>query len=86
VALGFGGGTGHRKAEGASGTESGADQAGEGAGGGVIAKPIGVVESNGQKTQLIPFAQTKRLTIGALISSGVGLGLGWLLHPKPGHS
>jgi uncharacterized spore protein YtfJ len=86
VALGFGGGTGHKKTDGAGGTESGADQAGEGAGGGVIAKPIGVVEINGQETRFIPFAQTKKLTIVALISSGIGLGLGWLLHRKPGHN
>ena len=58
----------------------------EGAGGGVIAKPIGVVEINGQETKFIPFAQTKKLTIVALISSGIGLGLGWLLHRKPGHN
>jgi uncharacterized spore protein YtfJ len=83
VALGFGGGMGHKKMEGASGHETGAGEAGEGAGGGVIAKPIGVVEISGQETKFIPFGQTKKLTIVALISSGIGLGLGWLFHRNP---
>ena len=80
VALGFGGGTGHKKMDGAGSNETAADQAGEGAGGGVIAKPIGVVEISGQETKFIPFAQTKKLAISALVGSGIGLGLGWMLH------
>lgn len=84
VALGFGGGAGHRKSEGASGPERAADEAGEGAGGGVRATPIGVVEISGQDTRFIPFGQTKKLTISALVGSGIGLGLGWLLHRRVG--
>ena len=83
VALGFGGGTGHKKMNGAGGHESDPGDAGEGAGGGVSAKPVGVVEISGQETKFIPFGQTKKLTIVALISSGIGLALGWLLHRKP---
>jgi uncharacterized spore protein YtfJ len=86
VALGFGGGMGCKKVEGARGDSSGADKAGDGAARGVIAKPIGVVEISGQETKFIPFAQTKKLAIVALISSGIGLGLGWLLHRKPANN
>jgi uncharacterized spore protein YtfJ len=86
VALGFGGGAGHRKSESATGTEPGADEGGEGAGGGVRATPIGVVEITGQETKFIPFAQTRKLAMVALISSGIGVGLGWLLRRRPGHN
>jgi uncharacterized spore protein YtfJ len=84
VALGFGGGTGHKKVDSAHGNEPAADEAGEGAGGGVSAKPIGVVEISGQETKFIPFAQTKKLAISALVGSGIGLGLGWMLHRAAG--
>jgi len=82
VALGFGGGAGHRKSESATG----ADEAGEGTGGGVRATPIGVVEISGQETKFIPFGQTKKLAMVALVSSGIGLGLGWLLRRRPGRN
>jgi uncharacterized spore protein YtfJ len=82
VALGFGGG--HKKIESAGDDATGADNVG--GPGGVIAKPIGVVEINGQETKFIPFAQTKKLAIMALIGSGIGFGLGWLLRRKPNHT
>ena len=84
VALGFGGGTGHKKIEGAGGSEAAANEPDEGAGGGVSAKPIGVVEITGQDTKFIPFGQTKKLAISALVGSGIGLGLGWMLHRGTG--
>lgn len=61
------------------GKEAIATEAGEGAGGGVAAKPVGVVEISGQETKFVPFGQGKRLAWTAVIGSGVGLVLGLLL-------
>ncbi len=47
--------------------------------GGVSAKPVGVVEVSGAETRFVPVAQTKKFAIIALIGSGVGLVLGWVL-------
>jgi uncharacterized spore protein YtfJ len=77
VAFGFGGGTGKKEpGEGKTPSE------GEGAGGGVMTKPVGVVEISGQETKFVPFGQTKKLAIVALVGSGLGLGLGLLLGRK----
>jgi uncharacterized spore protein YtfJ len=84
VAFGFGGGGGHKKAEPTEGKEPAADEAGEGAGGGMTAKPVGVVEISGQDTKFIPFGQTKKLAMTALIGSGIGLALGWLFSRRSG--
>jgi len=81
VAYGFGGGTGPKRH--APGGEKGkqpiATEAGEGAGGGVAAKPVGIVEISGQETRFLPFGQTKKLAIAAAIGSGLGIVLGLLL-------
>lgn len=83
VAYGFGGGTGTKKrANGADGKQAVTGEEGEGAGGGISAKPVGVVEITGQETKFVPFGLTKKLAIAALIGSGVGLGLGLLLGKK----
>ena len=82
VAFGFGGGAGHKHEETVAGQEPGAVEGGEGAGGGMSAKPVGVVEISGQDTRFIRFGQTKKLAITALIGSGIGLALGWLLRRK----
>lgn len=74
VAYGFGGGTGRKQEK-----EGKEPSEGEGAGGGVSAKPVGVVEITGQETKFIPFGQTKKLALAALIGSGIGLGLGLFL-------
>lgn len=83
VAYGFGGGTGTKKAPGAK-DEKGAPIAeeGEGAGGGVAAKPVGVVEISGEDTKFVPFSQTKRLAWAAAIGSGIGFVLGMLLRRR----
>ena len=70
VAYGFGGGTGTRKAPvDKEAKESPVAEAGEGAGGGVAAKPVGVVEVTGQETKFVPFGQAKRLAWAAAIGS-----------------
>ena len=85
VAYGFGGGTGTKKsAATAGGKEPAADAVGEGGGGGMTAKPVGVVEISGQETRFIQFGQTKKVAIAALIGSGIGLGLGLLFGRKAG--
>lgn len=77
VAYGFGGGTGAKKTP--PGAEGKASGAGEGVGGGLTAKPVGVVEISGAETKFVPFGQTKRLTIAAAIGSGLGLLFGFFL-------
>lgn len=83
VAYGFGGGTGTRKAPaGKDGKEPVAAESGEGAGGGVAAKPVGVVEISGQETKFVRFGQPKRLAWAAAIGSGIGFVLGLLLRRR----
>jgi uncharacterized spore protein YtfJ len=55
---------------------------GEGAGGGVAARPVGVVEITGQETKFVQFGAPKKLMITALVGAGFGVGLGWLLGRK----
>jgi hypothetical protein len=50
----------------------------------MTAKPVGVVEISGQDTKFIPFGQTKKLAMTALIGSGIGLALGWLFSRRSG--
>jgi len=77
VAYGFGGGTGTKKAgDGEPGNE------GEGAGGGISAKPVGVVEVDQHGARFVPVAQTKKLAIAALIGAGVGLVVGVMLRGR----
>jgi uncharacterized spore protein YtfJ len=79
VAFGFAGGTAAKKTSAAPEEESpAAGESGEGAGGGLSAKPVGVVEISDAGTKFAPFAQTKRLTIAAAIGSGLGRVLGLL--------
>ncbi len=79
VAYGFGGGTGTKHGKPAEGKKQGTADTGEGAGGGLSAKPVGVVEISGAETRFVPIAQTKKFAIVAAIGSGLGLALGWLL-------
>jgi uncharacterized spore protein YtfJ len=83
VAYGFGGGSGTGK-PGKNG--NGTTPEGESAGGGVAAKPVGVVEITGQETKFVQFGQPKKLAVTAFIGAGIGLGLGWLLGRKAGKS
>ena len=81
VAYGFGGGTaGHTPAEG-EGDEptTGKKETGAGGGGGLAAKPIGVVEVSSTETKFVPFSQPKKFAIAALVGSGIGLLCGVLL-------
>jgi uncharacterized spore protein YtfJ len=55
---------------------------GEGAGGGVAARPVGVVEITEEGTRFVQFGAPKKVMITALIGTGIGLGLGWLLGRK----
>ena len=80
VAYGFGGGSG-AKTKGGDGKTPAES---EGAGGGVAARPVGVVEITGQETKFVQFGQPKKLAITALVGAGIGLGLGWLLGRKSG--
>lgn len=81
VAYGFGGGVGAKRHPPAAepGKEPVATETGEGAGGGVAAKPVGVVEISGQETKFVPFGQAKRLAWALGIGSGLGLLLGLVL-------
>jgi len=82
VAFGFGGGSGTKKLPETEDGEQSSDQTGEGAGGGMAAKPVGVVEISGEDTKFVPFAQTKKLAFAGLIGSGIGLVLGMMLHRR----
>jgi uncharacterized spore protein YtfJ len=82
VAFGFGGGSGTRKLPENGDGEGTTDQVGEGAGGGMAAKPVGVVEISGEETKFVPFGQARKFAIAGLIGSGVGLLLGMMLHRK----
>lgn len=77
VAYGFGGGVGRKeKGDGHQPSE------GEGAGGVVSAKPVGLVEISGEETKFVPFGQTKKLALAGLMGSGLGLILGLVLGRK----
>lgn len=83
VAYGFGGGTGTKKASQTKDANgSPVANTGEGAGGGVAAKPVGVVEISGQETKFVGFGQAKRLAWAAAIGSGLGLVLGLILRGR----
>ena len=53
--------------------------------GGGPARPIGVVEITGQETKFVSFGQTKKLSIVAMIGSGLGFVLGLLLRRRTKH-
>ncbi|HUK20285.1 MAG TPA: spore germination protein GerW family protein [Gemmatimonadales bacterium] len=79
VAYGFGGGSGSKQqGEG----ENDAPAEGGGVGGGMSAKPVGVVEVTSAETKFVAFGAKKRLAIAAAIASGIGLGLGYLFGRK----
>ncbi|HVH11247.1 MAG TPA: spore germination protein GerW family protein [Gemmatimonadales bacterium] len=83
VAYGLGGGTGTRKAQSGNGSkEPAASEAVEGAGGGIAAKPVGVVEISGDETKFVAFAQAKKLAWAAGIASLTGFALGRLLRRR----
>jgi uncharacterized spore protein YtfJ len=80
VAYGFGGGTGSKKAPaGEAGKDAAPAKTREGAGGGVAAKPVGVVEVTDGETKFVAFGQAKKLAWAAAVGSAVGLLLGLLL-------
>jgi uncharacterized spore protein YtfJ len=81
VAYGFGAGSGvHAKK-----SKNGKTPAeGGGAGGGVAAKPIGVVEITGTETRFVPFGVSRKLAIMAVIGAGLGAALGWFLGRRTG--
>jgi uncharacterized spore protein YtfJ len=74
VAYAFGSGNGKKE----KGERQTAEQ-GEGAGGGLSAKPIGVVEISGKETKFVPIGTTKKLAIAGLVGSAVGLFVGLIL-------
>jgi uncharacterized spore protein YtfJ len=84
VAYGFGGGVGPRRQPAAAeqGKEPTIAETSEGAGGGVAAKPVGVVEISGQETRFVPFGQAKRLAWALGIGSGLVLLLGLVLRRR----
>jgi len=77
VAYGFGGGTGTKAAEEGADVEAGAK--GEGVGGGMSAKPVGIVEIGPEETKFVPIGNVKRIAITALIGSAIGLIAGLVL-------
>jgi len=85
VAYGFGAGSGsgtHMK----KGPNGKTPVEGEGAGGGVAAKPVGVVEITDQGTKFVQFGAPKKLAISALIGTGIGIAFGWFLGRKTSKS
>jgi uncharacterized spore protein YtfJ len=83
VAYGFGGGTGAKRApEEGKGADETAAAEGEGAGGGMSAKPVGVVEIGPEETKFVPFGSMKKLAIAAVIGSGIGLIAGLVLRGR----
>lgn len=70
VAYGFGGGYGETKKD----KKDGSGREGGGAGGGIVVKPLGVVEITEKETRFIPLGNGKKLA-GALI---LGFVLGFL--------
>ncbi len=79
VAYGFGGGAGSKKAPASAAGKEAPAKTGEGAGGGVAAKPVGVVEVTDEETKFVAFGQTKKLAWAAAVGSAVGVLLGLLL-------
>jgi uncharacterized spore protein YtfJ len=75
VAFGFGGGSGASKTDAENHIPSGA-------GGGMRAKPVGVVEITPHETKFVAFGLKKRLATAALLGSGIGLGLGFALRRR----
>jgi uncharacterized spore protein YtfJ len=74
VAYGFGGGSGEKRVEG----NGKAPAEGGGVGGGVVARPVGVVEITNGETKIVRFGETKKLAITTLVGSALGLVLGFL--------
>ena len=83
VAYGFGGGSATPlETEGSEATAHEKGVGGAGGGGGLAAKPVGVVEITSAETKFVPFAQSKKLAIAALVGSGIGLALGAFVGKK----
>jgi uncharacterized spore protein YtfJ len=85
VAYGFGAGSGSgsRFKKNGDGKAPGEGKGeGEGAGGGVVSRPVGVVEITGNETKFVQFGASKKLAITALIGTGIGLAFGWFLGRK----
>jgi uncharacterized spore protein YtfJ len=83
VAYGFGGGTAKQRASDETTATPGQVPA-QGAGGGMAAKPVGVVEIGGGETKFVSFGQTKRLAWAAAIGSAFGLFMGMILGRRRG--
>lgn len=85
VAYGFGGGTArHQKSDTTTTTKQPVPDTTPvtGAGGGVAAKPVGVVEIGAGETKFVAFGQAKRLAIAAVIGSAFGFLFGAVLRRK----
>jgi uncharacterized spore protein YtfJ len=87
VAYGFGAGSGSgtRMKKGPDGKVP-VEGLGEGAGGGVAARPVGVVEITEQGTKFVQFGAPRKLAISALIGTGIGIAFGWFLGRKTSKS
>jgi uncharacterized spore protein YtfJ len=84
VAYGFGGGSAKQSRAGEEKAAPPGDVPAEGAGGGMAAKPVGVVEIGGGETKFVSFGQTKRLAWAAAIGSALGLFIGMILGRRRG--
>ena len=80
VAYGFGAGTAPHGKKTSNGK---ATSEGEGAGGGVAARPVGVVEITDDATRFVPVGGPKKLAIIALLGASFGAALGWFLGRRP---
>jgi uncharacterized spore protein YtfJ len=79
VAYGFDGGSGSKKARAGEAGKEAPARTGEGVGGGVAAKPMGVVEVTDEETKFVAFGQTKKLAWAAALGSAFGVLVGLLL-------
>jgi len=85
VAYGFGAGSGSgsRFKKNGDGKAPGEGKGeGEGAGGGVVSRPVGVVEITDHETKFVQFGAPKKLAVSALIGDGIGIAFGWFLGRK----
>jgi uncharacterized spore protein YtfJ len=83
VAYGFGAGSGSGTRTKKNGNgKMPVEGEGEGAGGGVVSRPVGVVEITDHETKFVQFGAPKKLAISALIGAGIGIAFGWFLGRK----
>ena len=83
VDFGKRGSTGAKAKNGNGKADAKADAKAEETAPGGTARPVGVVEIDGERTKFVQFGAPKKLAITALVASGIGLGLGMMLTRKP---